>query len=209
MARKLLLVNLVLALAILGLGLQLIGSWRAFDRQQKSTQMMAELPALQRTPPLEFDQPPSLLDYRLIAERNLFAENRQASGEEIYKSDPWPPPALILHSTLILGERREATVTELEASGRPRRQGSRMRVSPRDVVQGYTVSEITDNTIVLRRNGKGVVIEKELRSPQPPDGSRIAAGGINIFRIGTPAAPVEATAPANSGEQQKADSRVQ
>ncbi|MEE8584604.1 MAG: hypothetical protein V3T83_07110 [Acidobacteriota bacterium] len=142
------------------------------------------------------DKPGSSLDYQLIAENCLFAEDRQPPQEEDGSSTEETAPQLspepILHGTLIIGERRAATVTKFEGTGGLRAHGSKVRVSLGDVVQGYTVSEITEDAIVLKWNDTEVVIEKELGGrPEAPDGSKIAAVGVNIFRIGAPVAAVE------------------
>ncbi|MEE8587310.1 MAG: hypothetical protein V3T83_20920 [Acidobacteriota bacterium] len=210
MARKLLLVNLVLALAIVGLGMQLVWSWQEFERRQNIRQLMAGLQSPQdaEAPLLDFDQQPSYLDYQLIAEKNLFAADRQPPQEE--GSDPSaataPPlaPEPILHGTLTIGEHQMATVTKFEGTGRRRAQGSRVRVTLGDEVQGYKVSEITRDAIVLKWNDTEVVIEKELGGrPEAPNRRQIArGGGINIIRIGSAAAAVETTSPTAAAEQQ-------
>ena len=209
MARKLLLINLALALAIAGLGMQLVWSWQEFDGRQNIEQLMAGLqtPPDTEAPPLDFDQQPSYLDYRLIAEKNLFAADRQPPQEE--GSDPGaataPPlaPEPILHGTLIIGKRQMATLTKFEGTGRRRAQGSRVRVTLGDEVQGYKVSEITKDAIVLKWNDTEVVIERELGGrPEAPNRRQIArGGGINIIRIGAAAAAVETTSPSSAAEQ--------
>ncbi len=213
MARKLLLLNLFLALAVTGLGMQLVRSWQEFENSHSIEQLMAGVQSQpprgpDQAPPLDVDQQPSYLDYQLIAEKNLFAEDRQPPQPEDVGAASDTAPALnpepILHGTLTVGNRRAATITKYEGTGRRRVQGSKVRVSIGDVVQGYTVSEITSGAIVLKWNDTEVVIEKELGGrPEAPRRQIARGSGVNIIRIGAPVTAVETTSPTNPVEQQE------
>lgn len=211
MARKLLLINLVLALAVAGLGMQLVWSWQEFEQQQNIPRLLANLDSPQNSSvqPLDQDygQQPGFADFQLIAEKNLFAPERQPPQEdsEALAEETAPPlnPEPTLHGTLLIGDRQYATITKYEGRGR-RSQPSKVKVTLGDDVQGYTVSEISRDAIVLKWNDTEVVIEKDLgERPEAPVRRIARGGGINIVRIGAPVTAVETTTASASDEQQE------
>lgn len=211
MARKLLLINLVLALTVAGLGMHLIWSWQEFEQQQNISQLLAGLESPQNSQLQPFDQEygrqPGFVDYQLIAEKNLFAADRQPpqedAGEMAEETAPPLNPEPILHGTLVIGDRQFATITKFEGSRR-RREQSKVKVTLGDDVQGYKVSEISRDAIVLKWNDTEVVIEKDLGERPEASRRQIArGGGINIIRIGAPVSAVETTSPTATDEQQE------
>lgn len=211
MARKLLLINLFLALAVAGLGMHLVWSWQEFEQQQSIPRLLAELgsPQHSQVQPLdqEYGQQPGYADYQLISEKNLFSDDRQPPQENAddvaEETAPVLNPEPILHGTLVIGDRQFATITKFEGTRR-RTQQSKVRVALGDDVQGYKVSEITRDSIVLKWNDTEVVIEKEVGERPEAPARRIArGGGINIIRIGAPVTAVETTSPTASDEQQE------
>lgn len=208
MARKLLLINLILVLAIAGLGMQLVWSWQGFEREKNIGQIMAGFrnPQPGAAQPIDTGDQSAYLDYQLVSEKNLFSPDRQPPQDEGEDAAAAAPPPLvpepILHGTLKIGDKQFATVTKYEGTGRRRAQGNKVRVALGDVVQGYTVSEISRDAIVLKWNDTEVVIEKGLNArPEAPQRQIARGGGVNIIRIGAPVAAVETTTPTAADEQ--------
>ena len=210
MARKLLLINLILVLLVAALGLQLVWSWQSFEQERNIGRIMAEFRAApnEGAQPIDAGNHNAYLDYQLISEKNLFSPDRQPPQEEGEEAAEMAPPPLvpepILHGTLKIADVQFATVTKFEGTGRRRTQGTKVRVGLGDVVQGYTVSEISRDAMVLKWNDTEVVIEKELNA-RPENAPRAIArgGGVNIIRIGAPVTAVETTTPTTEDETQQ------
>lgn len=210
MARKLLLINLILVLLIAALGMQLVWSWQGFDQEKNIGRIMAEFRSTQPEvgEPLDAGGRSAYLDYQLIAEKNLFSSDRQPPQEEGEEAASAAPPPLvpepILHGTLKIGDTQFATVTKYEGTGRRRAQGTKVRVGLGDLVQGYTVSEISRDAMVLKWNDTEVVIEKGLDArPETPQRQIARGGGVNIIRIGAPVTAVESTTPTADDQSQQ------
>jgi hypothetical protein len=165
MTKKWIAINLLLLLFAGLLGLQLKSSIFRF-RQDNSLKKIR--PVRQKDPVIkDFTQQNAqtlnAAEFAMIPEKNVFTESR--SKEEIPATPvEQPPPPLqnpILVGTLISGNTKIASIIDPIASTASQGQNRRSNTQDKkigDVIQGYTVTNITSEYMVLEFGTRQVVI---------------------------------------------------
>lgn len=127
---------------------------------------------------------PSLADYVIVAEQNLFSPERKIPVEKKEEQQPLPKPEIVLYGTLISGDSRLAYLEDLKAPQSTAGRGKRQIVLREgDTLGGFTLKEIEPDKIVMVRGEekiisnvhntqrvktKGVGQEAHSQSPQVP-----------------------------------------
>ncbi|MEW6602028.1 MAG: type II secretion system protein N, partial [Nitrospirota bacterium] len=127
-------------------------------------------------------QPPSVMEYAVIAEQNVFNPERKIPAEK-KDEKPLPKPEFVLYGTLIAGDTSMAFIEDLKApyttAGRGKRQRT-LRVG--GMLSGYTLSRVYTDRVVLVRGEermevrvldqkKGRVVETVSSQQLTPPGS--------------------------------------
>ncbi len=204
MGRKLVFLNILLLIALVLVAQNLIGSWQAFIGKQEPIRPDGPLVGLEETSLPE--RPASLSAFLDIAAGNLFSEQRGQNQNEGVDLEGEEPPELSpepkLTSVMTFGAQKTA-VLSIAANRRSRSPAEVTRVKLGDDVQGYTVTEIEDDHIVLswREHRREIFLD-----PAPPQTGKAAraAGGPKIIVVGAPAAAVETTTLAAAAETPRA-----
>jgi len=174
-------------------------------------QVFLKLPVV-KPPPIEEDkQPetvavsPSLSDYMIIAEQNLFHPDRKIPLEK-KEAQQIPKPELILYGTLITEGMSVAYVEDKKNPKTSPGRGKRQTVMKKgDAVSGFVLREIEKDKIVLVRGDETMVVylnqgDKPRMSDVP---GVVSAGGKPITTPVPVAKPVQPTAvPAKPGSTQ-------
>jgi hypothetical protein len=198
-ARKILLINLLLLMGVAGLSYHLVEAWEAFESQRNLAAILAsaerqlgpaEEPAVTAAPP-EVQLP----DLSVISERDLFRPERRPPAEvpadtAVVEAPKFPKRPQMQGASEVNGERR-ALLTIYDT---PKSPGDLRQVAKGDLVQGYTVTDITDTTVVLQWNDVREVIDMfdaEPGAPQPQVQAARKGVSVNIIRVGTKHAAVE------------------
>jgi hypothetical protein len=96
-------------------------------------------------------QPPSVMEYVVIAEQNVFNPERKIPAEK-KDEKPLPKPEFVLYGTLIADDTRMAFLDDLKAPytslGRGKRQRT-LRIGSN--LSGYTLSEVYPDRVVMVR----------------------------------------------------------
>lgn len=191
MGRKILLINLTVLAAIALLAQHLVSSWGTFEAQLvTASNRTSQALELSEVPQAELIQP--LPNFMLIPDKNLFTVERTSASQESADEESGRPelakwPDLL--SVTMFGGTRQA---ELNLYSGGRGQGSgRHTVSVGDVVQGYLVSDIQDNRLIL--SWEDFSHELTLTPAQKKKKAAAAKQAVNIITIGAPVAAVDAT----------------
>lgn len=103
---------------------------------------------------------PSLSDYILVAEDNLFHPERKIPVEKKAEATPLPKPDFLLYGTLISDDLRVAYLEDLKAphssTGRGRRQ---IPVRQGDVLSGFTLREVSSDKVLMVRGEESITIK--------------------------------------------------
>jgi hypothetical protein len=134
--------------------------------------------------------PPSLMEYAVIAEQNVFNPERKIPAEK-KEEQPLPRPDFVVYGTLVAGETSMAFMEDLKApyttAGRGKRQRT-LRVG--SALSGYTLSQVYTDRVVMVRGEDSI----EVRVMD----AHKKSGGANAAAAGQPPAqrsPVTQTAP--------------
>jgi type II secretory pathway component PulC len=113
---------------------------------------------------------PSLTDYTMIADENLFHPERTIPAETV-EDQSLPKPEFVLLGTVITDDTKLAYLENLKepysTSGRGKRQRS-LRIG--DTLSGYTLAEIYPEEVVMVRGADRIVVnleDKKARSVEP------------------------------------------
>jgi FtsZ-interacting cell division protein ZipA len=117
-------------------------------------------------------QQPSVTEYTLISEENLFHPERRIPPEKKADEAPLPKPDFVLYGTLIADNIELAYLEDLKAPrstpGRGKRQ---VAMKKGDTMSGYTVKEIdTDKVVMARGEEKVIVPMNDPSHPKTRDG---------------------------------------
>ncbi|MBI4446509.1 MAG: hypothetical protein HY645_11445 [Acidobacteria bacterium] len=195
MRRQILFINLLLLAAVILLSSYLNSAWREFQEQNHPSKTAAGN-ALESTPPTfavpGMEQPGSFSDFAVVADKNLFTPERRPESSIPAAQAPQPPPLPIkpvLRGISTVKGKKQAFLNIFEGGNT---QGQARTVTVGDVVQGYTVAEISDTGLELRWNDHVIPIDISA-APQPQaaaaPGRTMAA--VTIITVGAPAAAVE------------------
>jgi hypothetical protein len=120
---------------------------------------------------------PSVTEYTLISEENLFHPERRIPPEKKADEAPLPKPDFVLYGTLIADNIELAYLEDLKAPrstpGRGKRQ---VAMKKGDTMSGYTVKEIdTDKVVMARGEEKVIVPMNDPSHPKTRDGETTTA----------------------------------
>lgn len=204
MAKKWIVINLMLLLIVALVGWRLHISVDKFNKENdlKRIQPVLDmkqkivedsvLPAL--NPPKHYTPD----EFSIIPEKNIFSELRSSEEEETAVAMAEAPPLTqkpILVGIVIAGDQRLASVIDPLASRQgPGRRAQTKRVG--DVFQGYMVTDINPEYIVLESGTRKEIIPLHEGSKQPQGGktailsTRIVSFGGGAISGGTPVVTV-------------------
>jgi hypothetical protein len=144
-------------------------------------------------------QTPSVAEYAVISEENLFHPDRKIPVEK-KAEQPLPKPDFVLFGTLITGGARLAYLEDLKAprstAGRGKRQ---IALKEGDTLSGFTLKEIEADKIVMVRGDETVTI------PVNPRDRNVAAVETTAA---APQKPAQQAPAAISGEQRRQELRA-
>jgi hypothetical protein len=113
---------------------------------------------------------PSLSDYTIVSENNLFHSERKIPAEKKVESQapPLPTPEIILYGTLITDDSRIAYIEDLKApystQGRGRRQ---LTLRKGETISGFTLQEVEANRIVMVRGQEKLTVKIHEKKKPP------------------------------------------
>lgn len=117
---------------------------------------------------------PSLTDYTMIAEDNLFHPERVIPAEEP-DSQPLEQPEFVLYGTLITDGVRVAYLEDLKSPRSTQGRGRRQTVvNIGDTLSGFTLKEIHQDKVIMVRGQDTMVVDlldsssKKTRETKPP-----------------------------------------
>lgn len=154
MARRLMFLNLLLLAAATLLSYELYSSVRRFDEENDIAKLKAEAlkkAAAKKSAPYAPAQPPehklvNMADFQLVADKNLFSEERTSSKEKVQVIVPELNPLPLLLGVMISGEPQALIQNPIRtAQGRPQSEIVKLG----DMYQGYRVARITPEEVVL------------------------------------------------------------
>ncbi len=109
---------------------------------------------------------PSLTDYTMIAEENLFHPERKIPAEK-KDEQPLPKPEFVLYGTLITDDISMAYLEDLKAPHNTQGRGRRQTVLRKgDTMSGFTLKEIETDKVVMLKGEERLVIS--LNDPSRP-----------------------------------------
>jgi hypothetical protein len=217
MARRILLLNLLLLSLVAVSAYELVQSWQGYEQEQNLAQILeqakAQMGRTQISAGAEVAQDPPIHDFFVIGERDLFSPDRrpapvdadQAAAPEAPKF-PKDPEMRGVSET---GGVKQALLTIFDT---PRSKGDSNSYAIGDFVQGWAVSDITNTTVTLKWNDQTKVIsifdtDRSGQSAAARTSRKVAS--VNIVRIGSQYAAVETTSPEDSGSDQGSQSGSQ
>jgi hypothetical protein len=175
-----------------------------------------------KLPPAEEEKPPeapvagpSMPDYMIIAEQNLFHPDRKIPPEK-KEAQQLPKPELILFGTLVTDGMSVAYVEDKKNPKTSPGRGKRQTVMKKgDVVSGFVLKEIEADRIMLARGDETMVVYlnqgDKTRTSEVPGAPAVSAKPVPGAPAPTPAArPAQsAIAPAKTGSIQPAPAVTQ
>jgi hypothetical protein len=187
--QRLLLLNVVLALAIGAAGWQLRRDWLAARGREQATARLTVKP--QPPPPLGISkpaQPVAAAAYNDIAQKMLFSKDRNPNVVvEVQAPPPKPmPPLPLLHGVMYLGD--SATAILSAAKGNPEQVG----VRPGEVFGEFKLVDVSNDEIALEWDGQVInkrVDEMMVQGPAPAEDSRPTTGRSSSPAAAKPAPP--------------------
>ena len=137
-----------------------IGFYLYFLNPLLTTPLSVELPSpkeisLEMQSSTDKTTKPSISDYTLIGEQNLFHPDRVMPAEKMEKAEKKaaisvPRPELVLHGTMIVNGLKIAYVEDKKATPTTPGRGARqLVVKEGDNISGFILKQITENMIVL------------------------------------------------------------
>ena len=131
-----------------------------------------------KKPPVEKDEKiaestvPSLTDYVMIAEDNLFHPERQIPAEKA-DSQPLEQPEFVLYGTLITDGVRVAYLEDLKSPRSTQGRGKRQAVVKiGDQMSGFTLKEIYPDKVIMVRGQDTMVVDVLDSSSKKTRGSK-------------------------------------
>jgi hypothetical protein len=136
---------------------------------------------------------PSLTDYTMIAEENLFHPERKIPAEK-KAEQPLPKPDFVLYGTLITDDIRLAYLEDLKAPYSTLGRGKRQRtMHVGDSLSSYTLTEINHDRIVMVRGDDRIevkLLDSQLKKtrltgttiPEQPFLTKTTPAGTKTFK---------------------------
>jgi type II secretory pathway component PulC len=101
---------------------------------------------------------PSLADYVIVAEQNLFHPERKIPAEKKDEQQSLPKPEIVLYGTVISENARLAYIEDLKAPQSTAGRGKRQIVLKEgDTMGGFTLKEIEPDKIVMVRGEEKII----------------------------------------------------
>jgi hypothetical protein len=146
-----------------------IGFYLYFLNPLLTTPLSVELPSpkemsLETEPSADQTKEPSISDYTLIVEQNLFHPDRVRAVEKIENSEKKeavsaPRPELVLHGTMILNGLKMAYVEDKKATAATPGRGARqLVVKEGDSIGGFILKQVTESMIVLTNGEEQIAL---------------------------------------------------
>ncbi len=121
-------------------------------------------------------QPPSVMEYTVIAEQNVFNPERKIPTEK-KDEQPLPKPEFVLYGTLIAGDTSMAFMEDLKAPYTTVSRGKRQRtLRLGGNISGFTLSQIYQDRVVLVRGEERMEV-RVMDSHKKSRDTQTAAGG--------------------------------
>jgi type II secretory pathway component PulC len=112
-------------------------------------------------------QAPSVTEYTIISEENLFHPERRIPPEKKAEEAPLPKPDFVLYGTLMADDIKLAYLEDLKAprstAGRGKRQ---VAMKKGDALSGFTLKEIETDKVVMVRGGEKMIVS--INDPSHP-----------------------------------------
>ncbi len=217
MARRILLLNLLLLALVAVAAYELVQSWQGYEQEQNLAKILeqakSQIGRTQVSAAGDATQDPPIHDFFVIGERDLFSPDRRPTpvdaDQQAAPEAPKFPKDPEMMGTSEAGGVKRALLTVFDT---PRSKGDSSSYAIVDFVQGWAVSDITNTTVTLKWNDESKVISifdtdrsGQSAAARPPR----KAAAINIVRIGSQYAAVETTSPDDSGSVQGDKSGLQ
>ncbi len=198
MTRKWIFINVVLGLVAALLAWHLRGSIREFSAANDPARIQPGRDIKKSTgaevlPPLKTPRPYDPSDFQVIPAQNLFSESRARED----KSDAAPvqeaPPLTVkpvLVGVTFVGNQRMALIVDPSASG-PGRKTQTKR--PGDSFQGYIITDISENRMVLENGARREIIPLYDGSKRPTQGGKTPILATRVVSFGAGATQVGVT----------------
>jgi hypothetical protein len=190
MTKKWIAINLLLLLFAGLLGLLLKSSVSRF-KQENSLKKIR--PASQTNPKIvelapQNVKPLNADEFSVIPEKNVFTESRSKEEIQVAPIEAPPPPLQnpILVGTLISGKNKIASIIDPVSSGAAQGVKRRSDIQDKkigDVIQGYTVTDITSEHMVLEFGTRQVVIRLH-EGIKRADGGKTVTSPTRVIAIG-------------------------
>ncbi len=201
MGRKLLLLNLIMLAGIVVLAQHFVAAWKEFEG---SVNVVPSMPKRELT--VSVPEPPepieALAGFLIIPERNLFSPMRGAEPDEDAEEAEEQAPTIAVEPDLLsvmsFGDTREAVLNVYQ--GRRGREATTTVVRLGDEVQGWEVTEIGDDRVVISWREEQKVLEMGEPTEAPKRQSR-SQQAVNIITVGAAGAAVETTSPTEAEEE--------
>jgi hypothetical protein len=139
-------------------------------------------------------QVPSLSDYTVIADANLFHPERKIPADKKEEAPPLPKPDVVLYGTMISDGVSVAYLEDLKAPRNTAGRGERqLTMKKGDILSGFTLKEIETDKIVMVR-GEEKLIVPVMERGRSKARKEIGIAGASVRLPG--AAPVHRSVPA-------------
>jgi hypothetical protein len=149
-------------------------------------------------------QPPSVTEYNLISEENLFHPERRIPPEKKADEAPLPKPDFVLYGTLIADDIKLAYLEDLKAPRSTAGRGKRHTALRKgDTMSGFTLKEIDSDKVVMARGEEKMIVP--IVDPSHPK----ARDGQTSHAQASQSAPANAAGGAPTALQQQPPARVQ
>jgi hypothetical protein len=102
---------------------------------------------------------PSIYDYAIVPEENLFHPERKIPPEKEAGPAPLPKPDVLLYGTLITGDTAVALVEDMKSPVKTPGRGQRqIRMKEGDIMSGFVLKDIEPDKIVMVRGEEQLVV---------------------------------------------------
>lgn len=148
---------------------------------------------------------PSLSDFLIIGELNLFHPERKIPVEKKEEEKPLPKPEFVLYGTLISENLSLAYLEDLkEPYSTPGRGKRQITLMQGDTISGFTLKEIETDKVVMVRGEERIVIDlAESRRKYKTPASTSSAQAQSTITTQTPAQPTKIEKPSTRPASRK------
>lgn len=199
--RQIVVLNFLILAGIFGLTWEVTSAWEMFEknynlddpgstlRRRIASRLKDQVESGQKLEVQSVEKPQPIADFMVIPEKNLFVEDRQPGLLETPESSaeeqpPVWPARPVLRGVAQSGGRKQGLLTVFEVKPG---QGQMRKVRLGDVVQGYTVSGITDSLVKLKWKDREEIIDMADAPPQAGAGAtEVATLAVTVITVGAP-----------------------